>query len=135
MKLKKPQKVTFWVTNISNRNVSLTDLALNIKAFTSVNLMDDKHYYYTLAQLIKSAESGSIFKKRDKISVRKVPPVIVKEHRPIDKEAFSPTREKSVLEITEENYEELMVSDESFAEENAETAEMDTKPLIISKKE
>lgn len=127
---------TFWVINISNMNVSLADLNLTIKAFTSVNLLDKKHYKYTLEQLTKSVESGSIFKKRDKIRKRQVAPEVLKVNIPFTNETFIPTRERSLFEIKNENFEELNFSedqkksDERFADENAETAEADTQLMI-----
>lgn len=137
----KKNELTFWVTNISKMNVSLADLNLTIKAFSSVNLLDSKHYYFTFEQLKKSAESGSIFKKRDKIIVRKLAPEVLKANIPFARETFIPTRERSLFSIKEENYEELNVSeddskeaqkksDEAFAADNAETADADTKPMI-----
>jgi hypothetical protein len=122
---------TFWVTNICNRNVSLSDLNLTIKAFSSVNLLDSKHYYYTEEQLLKSAQSGSLLAKSNKIVVRKMAPIVIKESMPIDRTASIPTRQRSVYEIKNEVYEELSVSDEEFAlnsvemEENAD--KKDTK--------
>lgn len=126
----KKEAITFWVTNISNMNVSLADLNLTIKAYSSVNLMDMRHYQYTIEQLKTSVESGSIFKKRDKIIVRKVAPEVLKANIPLTRETFIPTRERSMLSIKEENYEELNVSDEEFAKDNADTADADTKPMI-----
>jgi hypothetical protein len=125
---------TFWVTNVSNMNVTLADLALNIPAFRTVNLMDTRHYSYTIEQLQKSAASGSLFKKRNKIVIRHLAPEIHKEHKAIDRQATIPSRERSVLEIKEEKYEELQVSNEEFALENADLADMDAKP-VFSKKE
>jgi hypothetical protein len=125
----------FWITNVSNMNVSLADLALTIKAFSTVNLMDIKHYSYTPEQLKKSAESGSLFRKRNKLVVRKIaPPDPKKETAPINRNTVIPSRERSTLEIKEEKYEELQFTDEEFAQENAETADLDAKPLF-SKKE
>jgi hypothetical protein len=125
---------TFWVTNLCNRNVSLADLNVTIKAFSSVNLLDKKHYYYTLEQLEKSHQSGSIYKKRDKIVKRKIEPEILKANIPLLRETFIPNRERSTLIIKEEKYEELQISDEEFAKENADTAQMDTVPLIDTKR-
>lgn len=129
----KQELPTFWVTNISNRNVSLTDLALTVRARSSANLLDKKHYQYNLEQLQKSAESGSIFKKRDKIVVRKVAPEVLITNVPLTKDMFIPTRERSTLVIKEEHYKELSVeanlSDEEFAKENAEMADTNTRPL------
>lgn len=121
---------TFWLTNVSNRNVSLTDLNLTVKAYNSINLLDKKHYQYTLEQLKKSEESGSIFKKRDKLVVRKVAPEILKANMPLLRETFIPSRERSTYIIKEENYEELNVSDEQFAQDNADIIELDGKPLL-----
>jgi hypothetical protein len=123
----------FWLTNISKRNVSLADLNLTIKAFSSVNLLDKRHYSYTQAQIAKSVAEGSIFKKRDKIVVRTLPPETRKKNMVVDRDTFIPTRERSIYSIKQENYEELNVSDEDFAKDNADTAEMDANKQIISK--
>jgi hypothetical protein len=125
----KNEPLTFWLTNISNRNVSLTDLNLTVKAYSTVNLLDKKHYQYTLEQLVKSAESGSLFKKRDKMVVRKIAPEILKANVPLSRETFIPSRERSLFVIKEENYEELNVSDEQFAQENADIVDLDSKPI------
>jgi hypothetical protein len=124
----------FWVTNISNRNVTLSDLALNIPAFRTVNLMDTRHYQYTPEQLHKSATSGSLFYKRNMIVVRKIAPEVHKDKKAINHQSAIPSRERSILEIKEEKYEELQVSNEDFALENADLADMDSKP-VFSKKE
>lgn len=116
----------FWVTNISNRDVSLTDLNLTIRAFTSVDLLG-RRYPYTLEQLEKSVASGSIYKKRDKIFKRSVPPELIKMNViGIDANSNIPTRERSILEIKQEKYEELMLSDEDFAKENADLVDTNT---------
>ncbi len=117
------KKKSFWLTNICNRNVSIADLNLTIKAFSSVNLLDKKHYYYTLEQLQKSATSGSIFKKRKILSVRQVDPVIMKMNVPLANETYINNRQRSILDIKEESYEELSLSDEQFAAENSDLAE------------
>ena len=144
--MKTPVKLAFWVTNVSSRNVTLADLALNIRAFSSVNLLDTKHYAYTLKQLIDSATSGSIFKKSDKIVVRHLPPPeIEKATLPIQRDAVMPSRERSVLVIEEKEYIELkmaeesdvkeaqMKMDEELARESAELEE-DVLPPVVSGK-
>ena len=121
----------FWVTNISNRNVSLADLNVTIKAFSSVNLLDMRRYSLTKEQLLNSAKDGSIFNKRDKIFVRKVPPnQTVNPGIPFNRDSYLPFKERSLLVIKENKYEELHVDDVKYAEENAELAEMDQQPLI-----
>lgn len=134
----KPVPPTFWVTNVSNRNVTLTDLALNIKAFTTVNLLDSKHYSYTKEQLEKSLASGSLFLKRRMIRKRTVaPPVENKQQIPIVQEATIPGRERSVLDIKQEHYDELQVDVkedvEKFAAENADLADLDAQPQLIKR--
>lgn len=115
--------LTFWVSNISNRNVSLSDLNLTIKAYCSVNLLDSRHYNFTLEQLINSASKGSIFKKRNIIFVRKVPPYVQKNSIQIDPNAIIPDRNRSLYKHKEEKYEELSITDEQFAEEDANLSE------------
>jgi len=132
---------SFWLTNISSMNISLSDLNLTIRAYSSINLLDSRHYAYTLEQLQKSVESGSVFKKRNKLVVRKVSPEILTANMALISETFIPTRERSVFNIKEEYYPELDVketadqkaSDEKFAAENAEIADLDTKIQIVSK--
>ena len=123
---------TFWITNICNRNVSLADLNVTVPAFSSINLLDKRHYSYNLPQLLQSQKNGSLFKKSKIIVVRHKPPEVIKNQMPILKETHIPSREHSVLQIKEEKYEELeikdqKVSDEEYAQDNAELAELDEK--------
>lgn len=144
--MKRAQKSSlqhFWVTNFSNRNISLSDLDLTIPAFRTVNLMDTKHYQYTMEQLKKSAESGSLFAKRSRLFVRQNRPdafegeyidlMAVERGAPINRDSVIPSRERSTLVIKEEKYEELQISDEDFANDNADTANMDAQPLVVKK--
>jgi predicted transcriptional regulator len=138
----KKMEPTFWVTNMSPMNVTLADLALNIKAYSSVNLLDKRHYKYTLEQLLKSKESGSLFKKRDKIRVRDIPPPDPEKSKiPIVYSSVIPDRVRSLFNIKDEEYEELRVSeedqkkqDEIYAQENADLAELDTQRSVINQK-
>ena len=108
----KPEK-TFWITNFSNRNVTLSDLYISVPAKSSINLLDKKHYHFTEEQVVKSAAEGSLFKKRDKISIRKVPPLFTKKNQiSIHQGAVIPSRSASIYEIKQENYEELNISDD-----------------------
>lgn len=111
---------SFWITNVSDRNVSLADLNLTVQAFTSINLLDTKHHSYTREQLESSAKNGSLFKKRHLLKVRKSAPVQQNADMLIDRDAIVPTRQRSVLDIKEKNYEELNITDEQFMEEMSE---------------
>lgn len=105
---------TFWITNISDRDVSLSDLNISIKSMTSVNLLDNKHYPHLSLEILRQSESsGSLFKKQDKLRHRKVPPPETKqEHIQAHLEAFIPTRQHSNVEIEYKTYEELNIVDE-----------------------
>jgi len=117
-------KTEFWITNISKMNVSLADLNLTVKSFSSINLLDKRHYNYSLEQLEKSAKIGSIFKKSKLIAVRNNAPKNISNNMAIirtfyDKDSrtwsengsYLPGREKSVLKIEHVNYEELSVNE------------------------
>lgn len=124
--LRAKQKYSFWVTNVTKKNVCLSDLALTIPAGRSMNLLDQKHFYYTLEQLHLSVDSGSIYSKRDKIKISDNPPVIpIKPGIYLSKEPrYAPPR--SSIKIEEKIYEELvpdtdqLVSEEKFALEYVE---------------
>jgi len=50
---------------------------------------------------------------------------------PMIEETYIPSRERSIYSIKEEKYEELNMSDEDFAKENTDMAELDSiKPVI-----
>lgn len=121
----------FWLTNISNRNVMIGDLNLTIKARSSVNLLNRRFYSFTKEQLEKSLESGSLKAKSHLVVKRLVPPGTPMEYKiQVDKSVVAPDKTRSVVEIKEENYEELQLTDEQFAEEMADTVDIDRKPLI-----
>jgi hypothetical protein len=132
-RMKKDNKDSFWITNISNRDVSLADLNLTVRAYTSVNLLDSKHYYFTRAQLEKSSESGSLFKKRTIIAVRKVPPEIEKPHRITAAEDSIKSKKRSNVEVIDIKYDELDIPDTVYADENSEIAEADRQPILPKK--
>jgi len=107
--------------------MALHDLGVVVRSKTSINLLDIKHYRLTMDQLQESLNKGSLFQKRRYVVKRLSPPTIDSNSFKIaiDTNAIIPNRARSIHEINEENYEELIVSDELFAEENADTVEMD----------
>lgn len=116
----------FWVVNISDRNVTLSDLRISIPHHSSLNLLDSRHYSYTYQQLKQSALEGSIFKKRDKIKVGKQPaekPDPIKHtlsNRPMVR------RKRSAVKVEKMEFEEFAMSDEEYAAEMArDWAELD----------
>ena len=118
----------FWVTNVSNMNVSLADLALSIPARKTVNLLDRRHYSFTKEQLEASETSGSLFKKQSKIKKRKVPPVTeTRQMVEVDFNAVVPSRRRSVVQIEHIQYDELELSDDLFAEQTADLTDENKK--------
>lgn len=128
-------KKEFWITNISNRSVILADLNVEIGPFKTLNLMNN-HFTFKIEELQKSEAIGSIHKKNKIIKVRKSAPVKNKNNLLIKRNMYDeqnkvwtgdgpsiPNRKRSILEIKEEKYEELNVSDLDFAVTNADLEE------------
>lgn len=113
----------FLVMNISNRDVSLSDLNLTIKSKRTVNLLDSRHYNFTLEQLQLSAKSGSLFKKS---AILKVIPNRIKKEKLLEvvKKTTFPDKHRSTVVVNYYEYKDEDVDDdlklaEHIAEENA----------------
>lgn len=112
----------FFVINISNRNVCLSDLALTIPAGRCYDLLND-NFSFTIDQLKDSLTSGSLHTKRDKIKVGKGRPQINEVPRRELSEYPIITRNRSAVQVVEPKYEELIFSDEDYANQMAEDFE------------
>lgn len=126
--MKHPSKSSkfFWITNITKKAHHIDDLGVIIYPMRSLNLLDTKHNNITEEQLINSAKNGSLFKKKSAIIIRQVPPGVQKKNRiELKEDAILPTKKRSAVELDNIKYEELEVSDDTYAEENAELAEKD----------
>ncbi len=118
MKKTRVKEKQFWITNISEKNVCLADLALTIPAKRHMNLLDSKHFYYTEELLAKSKETGSLFKKRHLIKIREVAPdEPIKAGKYISKEPLFMKNIRAGIEIVEPYFEELQVSEEKFVDD------------------
>lgn len=121
----------FWIRNISNRNVCIGDLRLSIPPFVAINLFDTKRYRISKEDIQKSFISGSLSKKKDYII--KINNKLESIHNLNIKLSEIPILHKprkNVVEVTQEIHDELLISDEDFAKENADFAEDDRKPVI-----
>lgn len=122
---------SFWVRNISKNAISINDLGLHLMPFQFANLLNNKAYPYLTPEIIKSSlNGGALGKFKDRIIICKVAPPNpdkLKTSPPIDVDLLStpPTKIRSLLVHKEEHYEELQLSDEDYANENAELAEED----------
>ncbi len=134
--MKKPQH-EFWVTNISReRDVALADLCLTIRRGESRNLLDARHYSYTLEELKTSAESGSIKAKSKVIKVREVrPSLVVMPGLYVAKQGRFAVPLRNKVDINIPQYEELEVDvvkeiEEKFAAEEADIVDDDMQPAL-----
>lgn len=129
----------FWVSNISGRkDVTIGDLRVKIPLGRTVNLMDQRHYHFTLKQLQKSHESGSLKLKEEgkEIKVRpgepqKQPTMVLQVER--NPRVLKPLRTK--VDVTDEPYEELdfeetTESENEFAEEMADADFQERAPAL-----
>lgn len=138
----KKNKPEFWVANIrQDRDVALRDLRLTIRAGKTVNLLDDRHYHYTLEQLQKSAKSGSIFAKSRMIKVREGKPQNVPKmvREVVIPRILKPVRNKNIdvsipnyeeLDFVKKTEEELRAEEERLAAEMADAAAQDYAPIL-----
>lgn len=120
---------SFWITNVSKKDVSLADLNCTVRSFTSINLLDGRHYSITEQQIQNSLQNGSLKKKSHLIKVRNSPPEKEKPINIIQEQTTIPTRARALVELKSRDLEsELDISDDEFAKELAETAEEDRRP-------
>jgi hypothetical protein len=118
----KPKELTFWITNISKTNINLSDLNVNIKAHSSANLLDKRHYSFTLEQLQKSASTGSLAVKKSAIIICQGSPITKNKNIIINKESVIPTRQRSILNIKEEYFAELDLTNDDQKKRDEEFA-------------
>lgn len=127
----------YWVTNITqNRDVSIGDLRVTIRAGKSVNLLDSKHYSFTYEQLEKSRISGSIATKPNMIRVRDLPPVFAvtpglhTAKAPRLPQVMRTTAVKVENKLYEELGDEIKETEEKEAIKTAEIIHNDNVPAL-----
>lgn len=144
MRIRKSKEKEFWLINTSvKKDVSIADLRITIRKGARINLLS-KHYSFTHEQLLESARSGSIFKKRHLLAVREVEPPPIKQNMVLEVSKprvlvplRNPETDIKSPYIEELDFEEdfLGQTDEQFAAEQAEAAMMDHAPaLAVDKK-
>ncbi len=128
--IKLPPKEHFWLTNLTQADVHLSDLSVFVPARGSINLLDTKHYHLTKEQIFHSFSQGSLYRrlKLRKLVIRKFPPrPAPKKILEIDQNAMVPSRRRSAINIEEVHYEELEITDDQFAEQASDL--IDQKPI------
>jgi len=104
-------KKQIWIFNFSNKDVYLEDLGIKIPKMTSLDLIKAK---ISEEKILKSAESGSIYKKSKYVTIRKGP---TKQTKQILKNSNEPIVKKQLsgYDHKKESYEELDMDDFDFA--------------------
>lgn len=121
----------FWITNVSRNVISLGDLGVLIIPKQSIDLADPVRYPHLNAELIQnSLKSGSLFRYSHKISIRQIPPPETQKLKgastiPIEEHPNQAVIKRPIVAIQETKYEELQLSDEEYAKQNADLAEID----------
>jgi len=111
----------FWIINISKVVVNLGDLGFTIRPAQYYNLLDPKHFHYTYERLAKSAESGSLFTYKKKVVITgEEKPYFGKKEKPQMSTIPAVKPVRSVVEVVEPDYDQLLFSDESYAFEISE---------------
>lgn len=138
-----------WVTNRTKTYLCIADLNCHIPPMRTWDLLDYKHSNFTVEQVTKSIESGSLKKKfeQKKIYIRQVAPTpSVGREIPISKVNFPRRRFMHIAEIQQKHFEELdetfeQASDLEYAKEFAElnfadhSAQLDLNKTVPPKKE
>ncbi len=146
----------FWVKNLTNRKVVISDLCWAIQPYSTVNLLDPRHSRLTVARIEKSLKEGSLL-RREKAGILKIiesapkaMPVIKSEETittttnkviNVNKVSF-PFKNKSLVQLEEKKFEELQqleepvqapteaAADLAFATEQAEIDLDEHQPKI-----
>lgn len=113
---------SIWITNISNKDIHISDLGLVIKSYSSIKLLNNSRLPLAEEQILKSINSGVISKKKELIIGNNTPNQIVVQKKEISTNTI-PDRSRSLKEIKEEKYEELNLSDEEYINQISEIIE------------
>src|SRR5271157_4982589 len=112
----------FWITNITDSYVSLGELNYYLAPRKSVNLLNKKHFNYTKEELEKSATSGTLKKRENKIKIRKVspPPPLVLPGNYLSQQPLLIAKLRSRVVLEDPHYEELIESEEELVDKMIE---------------
>lgn len=105
--------ISFFITNITNRNITIGDLQMSFKAYTTVNLLDFKHYHFTEQQIIDSFQSGSLYKKRKMFKIVNNLPK-KDENKIVNTKVIRFTPPRSIIKVEDKNFKELNYNDQDY---------------------
>lgn len=117
-----------WITNFTKKDILIEDLGVKIPKMSIVNL-----FKYNLLEenILKSIQSGSIFKKSQYIRIRQTAPEFRKERKLVSDQP-SIRLQKSGFTQEKKEYDELRIDDELFSSQfgDGEFDENEKKDLL-----
>lgn len=127
-----------WVTNITKFKIIISDLKLTLYPNKTLDILDERHSNFTIEQVAKSIESGSILKKfnEKKIIFKQTSPKPEVEKKiEISKVSF-PYKYRQSSPVEQKYFKEfdLDFDSDKFAELNADIAEIEHEPQINLRK-
>jgi hypothetical protein len=116
-----------WVSNITKRDIRLSDLGVCIRSKTTLDLLDCYHSYLSVKQVKNSITSGSLGKriKQKALFLRYSEPEAKMPRQVEISQVSFPERKRSLIVHKEPEFDELnftLDDEEQFAEETAESA-------------
>lgn len=117
-----------WITNFTKKDILIEDLGVKIPKMSIVNLL---RYNLLEENILKSIQSGSIFKKSKYIRVRHTGPEFKKERKLVSDQP-SIRLQKSGFTQEKKEYDELRIDDELFSSQfgDGEFDEDEKKDLL-----
>jgi len=117
-----------WITNFTKKDILIEDLGVKIPKMSIVNLF---RYNLLEENILKSIQSGSIFKKSKYIRVRHTAPEFRKERKLVSDQP-SIRLQKSGFTQEKKEYDELRIDDELFSSQfgDGEFDENEKKDLL-----
>jgi hypothetical protein len=115
-------KGNFWITNITKKAVSISDLGTTLQPYKSINLLGSKNSAYTIEQIELSLKEGSLFQNRNRVKIRQSAPEKIESKVEIFEENnFRADKvPRSQIDIIIPQFEELDISEEEFINEFTE---------------
>ena len=106
-----------WITNISKKDIMIHQFGIKIPSFKSIDLLELKAAF-NIKDIENSINDGELNKLKKYIRIRFDRPTSLLPKKFLERSTSSPNRPtRQELEIVEENYEELNLSDEEYLQQ------------------
>lgn len=109
---------------MSNTDINLSDLNIVLRSHTSIDLL--KSGTINLSQIEKSINTGSIFKRKNKIIIGRPAPIIAEPL--MLSQLPRKCRSKNTVINVKENIDDFVTEEDPLAADLSDSAELDRKP-------